>query len=141
MSVHKINSLEDLQQEKERLKLRSKIAKSEMTNSMDLMSKHLKNFLLFKVAIPAGVIGLASMGIKKMAESSAHQQEPTGNQEDTEENTSSIPWKKLFFRYLPSLLTFIQTVVIAKDQQSENEASSGQNKSSKQNNIPHKTSA
>jgi len=62
-----INTLAQLQQEKKKLKMQVEVSKREFIHSFGYTKTQTKDFLLHKVALPAGALGLATFGINKMA--------------------------------------------------------------------------
>lgn len=94
-----MSSLAQLQQEKERLLRERAICKEEFINSLHTTKKTTKDFLLYKVALPAGAVGLATMGIQKLTASTSEKTAPKSIQRSGH----------LFFNLLPVLLPLIQS--------------------------------
>lgn len=65
-----INTLAQLQEEKKKVKMQMEVCKREFIHSFGYTKTQTKDFLLHKVALPAGALGLATLGIKKMTSNS-----------------------------------------------------------------------
>ncbi len=112
MKAKKINSLRELRQEKERLTIRIKTSQAEFGNSLRETRKKLGPFLLYKFAIPAGAVGLATLGIKKMIAGNHHEPE-IGTYAQQEQEDSGFSWSAMLIRFIPTALTFLQTYLKA----------------------------
>lgn len=61
-----ITSLAALRQEKKKLRMEIELSKREFAHSLGSSRANLKDFLVQKVAIPAGVAGLGMVGVNKL---------------------------------------------------------------------------
>lgn len=61
-----IRTLAELQVEKQKLKMQMEVSKREFVHSFGYTKTQTKDFLIKKVALPAGALGLATMGISKL---------------------------------------------------------------------------
>ena len=98
MQKHKITTLTELEREKKKLSMRMEISKREVVHSVGVMRGEVKNFLIRKVAIPAGVLGLSAYGVKKMTSSS-----------DTSEQKVIEKKPPLLIRLLPIVIPLIKS--------------------------------
>jgi len=64
-----IKTLVQLQEEKKRLKMQMEVCKREFVHSFGYTKTQTRDFLVNKVALPAGALGLASIGINKLTSS------------------------------------------------------------------------
>ena len=66
MKKSKISSLAELQEEKRRLRLMTKVTKREMSHSLGFMRSETKKVALSNIAIPAGLTAAGGMLLKKI---------------------------------------------------------------------------
>ena len=94
----KIKTLAQLEQEKKKVKMQMEVSKRAFIHSFGTTQTQAKSFFMKKVAIPAGAVGLATMGANKLLS-----------------NTISAPKKfasnnsTLFKKIIPLVLPFIQS--------------------------------
>jgi len=104
-----ISSLEELEAEQQKLNNRMAITHQEFALSLERSQTKLKSFLLKKVAIPAGAIGLGAVAAKQVLGS---------NNEDTKDTnhpkSAHLKSAKLLGLLLPLGLSFLQTYVLKK---------------------------
>lgn len=70
MKKSKINSLEELREEKKRLRLLTQVTKREMSHSFGFMQSETKKVALNNIAIPVGATAAAGMILNKLVSSS-----------------------------------------------------------------------
>ncbi len=66
MQKKNINSLKDLQREQEKLRASLELSRERTVKQFGTTKKELSRFLLTKVALPAGALGVTAFGISKM---------------------------------------------------------------------------
>lgn len=64
-----IKTMEELEKEQEKLKALMKLTRHEFVQSISSNKTHFKSFLLKKVAIPAGIVGVGIKGIQQFSNS------------------------------------------------------------------------
>ncbi len=96
----KIKTLVELEQEKKKVKMQMEVSKRAFIHSFGTTQTQAKNFLMKKVAIPAGAVGLVTMGANELLS-----------------NTISAPKRfvsnngTIFKKIIPLALPFIQSIL------------------------------
>lgn len=90
-----ITSLAALREEKKKLKMEIELSKREFAHSLGSSRANLKDFLVQKVAIPAGIAGVGIAGVNKLMSS--------------DNKTSSSHSSSFLTTALPILATLMQT--------------------------------
>lgn len=93
---NKITTLSELQREKKKLRMEIELSKREFAHSMGSSRATLKDFLVKKVAIPAGIAGVGLAGVNQLIGSS-----------DSDKTSSQS--NNLLSTILPILATAVQT--------------------------------
>lgn len=101
----KIRTLAELQAEKTKLKLQMEVAKREFIHSFGTTKSQAKGFLVKKVALPASALGLATIGMSKLASSSSN----NANDEASPKNDN------FFLKMMPILLPLIRVMLSSSD--------------------------
>ncbi len=110
MPIDKINSIEDLRLEKERLHVRIKTSQTECLNSLGDARRKLGPVLLYKFAIPASAASLAALWIKKMVfPDKKEPREAQQSYQHQEGEDVGFSWSNLILRFLPTILTLVQS--------------------------------
>ncbi len=94
----KIKTLAQLEQEKKKVKMQMEVSKRAFIHSFGTTQSQAKGFFMKKVAIPAGAVGLATMGANKLF----------SNTVSTPKNFTSNN-NTLFKKIIPLVLPFIQS--------------------------------
>lgn len=94
-----IYTLAQLQAEKQQLKMQLEISKKEFFRSFGDTKTQAKDFLVKKVALPVGALGLATLGIKQVI----------GNQDN---NSDKERGNGIFLRLLPLAIPMIQNYLV-----------------------------
>lgn len=94
----KIKTLVQLEQEKMKLKMEIEVSKRAFIHSFGTTQTQAKDFIVKKVAIPAGAIGLATIGANQFLSNASA---PTKNHISKNSN--------LFQKIIPIVLPFIQS--------------------------------
>lgn len=102
---NQITSLSALKEEKKKLRMEIELSKREFAHSLGSSRANLKEFLLKKVAIPAGVAGLGVAGVSKLMSSNENHQ--NGHQ--------SNQFGGLLAAVLPVIATAAQTYFFKKE--------------------------
>ncbi len=92
-----INSLAELQAEKKKLKMQMEVSKREFFHSFGYTKTQAKDFLVKKVALPAGALGLATVGVSKLTANNS-----TSNNKATRKNNN------FFLKVMPIVMPMIQ---------------------------------
>lgn len=85
-----ITTLEALRAQKRQLELEGKVTQREFAHSIGTMNSNLKDFLVNKVAIPVGVVGILAYGIKKTVEYQTRQENSKKNTNATAETKNPV---------------------------------------------------
>lgn len=102
---NKIRTLAELQAEKTKLKMQIEVSKREFIHSFGSTKTQAKSFLVKKVALPAGVLGLTTLGISKIAGSPSE----SSNGQVVHKNSNS------FMKILPVILPIIRAFLSSTD--------------------------
>lgn len=102
----KIDTLEQLEVEKEKLKMKIAITKDALSKSVGTNRKNLKDFMITKVAMPTGIIGLGALAIKQLA---GHD-EPEAEVKEKNRSFFGLNLKAL----LPIGMNLLQTYLLEK---------------------------
>lgn len=93
-----IRTLAQLQEEKQKLKMQMEVSKREFIHSFGYTKTQAKDFLIKKVALPAGALGLATIGISKLTSTNS-----------TDTNNGMMRRENSFFlKMMPIVLPMIQ---------------------------------
>ena len=93
-----IHTLAQLQKEKQQLKIQMEVSKSAFIHSLGSTKTQTKDFLMKKVALPVGALGLATMGISKL----------TSGKETATKNGTVKGGDSFFLKMIPIVLPIIQ---------------------------------
>ncbi len=103
--IDNIESLEQLEKEKEKLEMMMKVTKDALAQSLGTNRKQLKDFLLKKVAIPAGAIGIGAYAANKIVSS---------NQNTKKEKKNALATAGFWSTVAPLAMNFVQTFYLQK---------------------------
>lgn len=107
-----INTLAQLQKEKEKLKLQMEVTKHAFVKGLGNSRKLVTNFALKRVALPAAAFGLTTLGVRNWLASG---DDGTNGQERAAKESSKPHWLQ---HAIPIALTAVQTWI--KLRQAEN---------------------
>ena len=110
MKNKKITSLKELKIRKKELRMEMELTKREFSHSMGSSRAELKNFLVQKVALPAGVAGLGIAGISKLVSNATEEKYENGHTTVIKKDSSSVVLKTI----LPLLVSAVQTYFFKK---------------------------
>lgn len=99
-----IRTLAELQAEKQKLKMQMEVSKREFVHSFGFTKNQAKDFLIKKVALPAGALGLATMGISKLTADNS-----TSNQNVVVKSSNSSFFLKIMPIVLPMVRAYLST--------------------------------
>lgn len=127
--MSQIRTLEQLQKEKQKVRLKIEVSKQEFEKSLTHVKADSKDFLVKKVAIPAGIAGLtglAGFGISKIATASKKKKQEKMLQEKYEaaaamnyeapKESAFSKWKGLIMKLLPIGIQLAQSYFLANDE-------------------------
>lgn len=110
MNNKSINTLEELQEAKVKLRQEMNISRHELLRSLETTRSQAKTYFWRGLALPAGLLGLGAVGMRVARNSFHNQAEKTaqsfglGAEESTEEGTSS----KWYMQLLPVAINLVQ---------------------------------
>ena len=98
-----INTLAQLQKEKEKLKLQMEVTKHAFVKSLGNSRKLVTDFALKRVALPAAALGLTTVGVRNWL---ASDDDSNGQERAAKEESSKTHW---LLQAIPVALTAVQT--------------------------------
>lgn len=99
-----ITTIEELEREQEKLKMTMKITRQEFARSIGTNKTQLKDFMLKKVALPVGAVGVGVSALSKFTSSSDKKQK----------NISKAGGLGLISGLLPIAINLFQTFLVQK---------------------------
>lgn len=99
-----ITTLEELEAEQKRLKMTLEVTRHEFARSLGTNRHMLKDFMLKKVAIPAGAVGLGAVAVKNIFS--------TGSKEEKDASSAN-----LIGQMFPLALSFVQAYFLKEQKQ------------------------
>ena len=110
MILKSIQTIEQLKQEKEKLRVTMENTRNTFVESLDNNRKQFSHFLIENIAIPAGVLGLGTIAAKKFSHSDNSKKEKV--------KTKKSIFKGLIRQLFPVALHLVQAFLLQK--QNEN---------------------
>ncbi len=95
-----IRTLDQLKQEKQKIKMEMEVSKKAFINSFGTTKSQAKDFLVKKVAIPAGAVGLVTLGAKQFLSSNSPRNQVVNR---------SSNYNYFLTKLIPLALPFIQS--------------------------------
>ncbi len=113
-----IKTLAQLQEEKKKLKMQIEVSKRAFIHSFGVTQSQAKDFLVKKVVIPAGTVGLATVGVNQFRSSpSSHKNTATNKSFFTKVLPIILPLVQSFLadpKLLQTLPPFVQQIVTSQ---------------------------
>jgi hypothetical protein len=106
----KIYTIEELEKEKESLRMTMDVTRDAFIESLGNNRKLALRFFLGNVAIPAGVLGLGTMAVKKFSDHSGDEQKSQKDKKKKFKINYQLIFKKLF----PIALNLLQAFLLKK---------------------------
>lgn len=120
-----INSISQLEEEKKKLKMQMEVSKRAFIHSFGATQSQAKDFLVKKVAIPAGAVGLVTVGARQLFSNASTQEHKAVKHSDNnifsfaKIITLALPFIQSFLaepERLKQLPPFLQQMIASKEQ-------------------------
>lgn len=105
-----INTLQDLQAEKQKLRLKMEVTRHAFMRGVDQSQREVRHFVWSKLALPATLAGLMAKGIAYFANGNGVEH-TSANTEDAAASASSPHWME----HLAPLLTALFEILVQTD--------------------------